>query len=54
MDKEIENIKRQFKKEIQWKILSNKFDSRTILSTDYISNSIQDPKFSKRLLEIAS
>src|SRR5207244_953135 len=30
MDKEIDNIKRQFNKNIQWKILLNKFDSRTI------------------------
>lgn len=51
MDKEIENIKRQFNKNIQWKILLNKFDSRTILSTDYISQLIQDPKFSGRLLK---
>jgi chromosome partitioning protein len=51
MDKEIENIKRQFNKNIQWKILLNKFDSRTILSTDYISQLIQDPKFSNKLLK---
>lgn len=51
MDKEIENIKRQFNKNVQWKILLNKFDSRTILSTDYISQLIQDPKFSSRLLK---
>lgn len=51
MDKEIENIRRQFNKNIQWKILLNKFDSRTILSTDYISQLIQDPKFSNKLLK---
>ena len=51
MDKEIENIYEQFNKRINWKILLNKFDSRTILSTDYISQLIKDPAFSSRLLK---
>jgi len=51
MDKEMDNIRRQFNKTIQWKILLNKFDSRTILSTDYISQLIQDEKFSNTLLK---
>lgn len=51
MDKEIENIYEQFNKKINWKILLNKFDSRTILSTDYISQLIKDPAYSSRLLK---
>ncbi|QIX57610.1 hypothetical protein GW536_19870 (plasmid) [Piscirickettsia salmonis] len=35
MGKEIENIYGQFNTKVNWKILLNKFDSRTILSTDY-------------------
>jgi chromosome partitioning protein len=51
MDKEIKNIHQQFNKKINWKILLNKFDSRTILSTDYISKLIKDPQFSDKLLK---
>jgi len=51
MGKEIENIHEQFNKSINWKILLNKFDSRTILSTDYISQLIKDPDFSSKLLK---
>jgi chromosome partitioning protein len=52
MDKEIESIYQQFPlKKINWKILLNKFDSRTILSTDYISQLIKDPQFSSKLLK---
>lgn len=51
MDKETENIYEQFNKKINWKILLNKFDSRTILSTDYISQLIKDPTYSSRLLK---
>jgi len=50
MNKEVEMIYQQFNKEINWKILLNKFDSRTILSTDYISQLIKEPKFSDKLL----
>ena len=51
MNKEIENIKTQFKKEVQWKILPNKFDARMLLSNNYMSDLMQDEhKFSKRLL----
>jgi chromosome partitioning protein len=51
MDKETNSIYKQFGKKINWKILLNKFDSKTILSTDYISQLIKDPKFSKKLLK---
>ncbi len=51
MDKEIENMYEQFNKKINWKILLNKFDSRTILSTDYISQLIKDPAFSSKLFK---
>lgn len=51
MDKEIDNIYHQFNSKINWKILLNKFDSKTILSTNYISQLITDPKFSGRLLK---
>jgi chromosome partitioning protein len=51
MDKETKNIHQQFGKEINWKILLNKFDSKTILSTDYITQLIKDPKFSEKLLK---
>ena len=51
MDKETKNIQHQFGKKINWKILLNKFDSKTILSTDYITQLIKDPKFSKNLLK---
>lgn len=51
MDKEIKNIREQFSKDINWKILLNKFDSRTILSTGYISQLMQDPAYASRLLD---
>jgi len=51
MDKEISNITQQFHCNIDWKILLNKFDARTVLSTDYISSLIRDKKFSHRLLK---
>ena len=51
MDKEIKNIHQQFGKKLNWKILLNKFDSKTILSTDYITQLIKDPKFSEKLLK---
>ena len=51
MQKEVNNIKSEFNININWKILLNKFDSRTILSTDYISQLIKDKKYSKKLLK---
>lgn len=51
MEKEVQNIHSQFGKNIDWKIILNKFDSRTILSTDYISQIIKDPIFSNKLLK---
>jgi len=54
MDKEIENIKRQFKREVPWKILPNRFDARTILSSSYLRDLMQDNhKFNNRLLNSA-
>ena len=50
MAKEIENIYQQFDKKIDWRILLNKFDSRTILSTDYITQLIKNPAFSSIML----
>lgn len=51
MGKEIENIFQQFNKKIDWRILLNKFDSRTILSTDYITQLIKNPEFSSKMLK---
>tara|TARA_B110000091_G_C13664136_1_gene410927 strand:+ start:185 stop:937 length:753 start_codon:yes stop_codon:yes gene_type:complete len=51
MNKEFQNIYEQFNQNINWKILLNKFDSRTILSTDYISQIIKDKEFSSKLLK---
>jgi chromosome partitioning protein len=51
MDKEIQNIYEQFDKKINWAILLNKFDSRTILSTDYIIQIFKDASYSKLLLK---
>ena len=51
MDKETENIYQQFNSRINWKILLNKFDNRTLLSIDYISQLLNDKKFSSRLLK---
>ncbi len=51
MAKEFENIYEQFNKKINWKILLNTFDSKTILSTDDISQLIKDPAFSSKLLK---
>ena len=51
MSKEMKNINEMFDKNINWKILLNKFDSRTILSTDYISQLIKDPYLSTILLK---
>ncbi|APS52520.1 hypothetical protein AVI50_16855 (plasmid) [Piscirickettsia salmonis] len=51
MGKEIENIYGQFNTKVNWKILLNKFDSRTILSTDYISQLLKDPSFSSKLFK---
>lgn len=51
MDKEMANIKDQFFKDINWRILLNRFDSKTMLSTDYITSLINDTKFANRLLK---
>lgn len=51
MNKEIKNIYNQFNKVINWKILLNKFDSRTVLSTDYMSQLLQDSSYSSKLLK---
>ncbi len=51
MNKEAINIYEQFNKKINWKILLNKFDSRTILSTNYLSQLMQEPTFSNKLLK---
>lgn len=51
MNKEIENIYQQFNKKIDWKILLNKFDSRTFLSTDYIGQLMHNPIFSSTMLK---
>ena len=50
MQKEFQNIHSDFNREINWKILLNKFDSRTVLSTGYIEQLVKDENFSKRLL----
>ncbi|QHS34530.1 AAA family ATPase (plasmid) [Piscirickettsia salmonis] len=52
MGKEIENIYGQFNTKVNWKILLNKFDSRTILSTDYISQLLKDPSFLQSCLKV--
>lgn len=51
MRKEFENINIQFKRDIDWRILLNKFDSKTVLSSDYITKIITDPILSKKLLK---
>ncbi|WP_119344419.1 ParA family protein [Facilibium subflavum] len=51
MQKEVNNIKEEFGIDINWRVLLNKFDSRTILSTDYISQLIKDKKYSEKLLK---
>lgn len=51
MNKEFQNIYEQFNKKINWKILLNKFDSKTILSTDYISQLIKDSDYSSKLFK---
>jgi chromosome partitioning protein len=54
MYKEIANIKKQFNKEVFWKILPNKFDARTILSSTYLRDLMQDDhKFSALLFKSA-
>lgn len=54
MDKEIANIQKQFKRNVTWKILPNKFDARTILSNNYLRDLMQaNHKFSNRLLNSA-
>jgi chromosome partitioning protein len=51
MHKEILNIYEQFDKKINLKILLNKFDSKTILSTQYLTELINDKKYSQILLK---
>lgn len=51
MEKEVNEIKSEFTIDINWRILLNKFDSRTILSTDYITQLIKDKKYSQKLLK---
>ncbi|WP_119328376.1 ParA family protein [Cysteiniphilum halobium] len=51
MEKEVNEIKTEFAIDISWRILLNKFDSRTILSTDYITQLIKDKKYSQKLLK---
>jgi len=51
MNKEIDNIYSQFGKKINLKILLNRFDSKTILSTEYIANLIKNRKYSDMLIK---
>lgn len=52
MSKEFVHMKDQFGKETEWKILLNRFDSKTILSTDYIEELIgNESAYSERLFK---
>lgn len=51
MFKEFENLHHQFNKIIDFKILLNRFDSKTFLSTDYVKNLISNEKYKDRLLQ---
>lgn len=51
MDKEFSNIFDQFNKNVNWKILLNKFDARTLLSSNFVEEVIKEPKFQPRLLK---
>lgn len=51
MEKEVDNILNQFGKKINLKILLNKFDSKTILSTEYITKLLKSKKYSQKLLK---
>lgn len=51
MNKEFSTIEQQFRRKIQWKIILNKFESRTILSSNYIKNILQHDVYSSKLLD---
>jgi chromosome partitioning protein len=48
---EITNIEKTYKKNIELKIVLNKFDTRTSLSHEVLSNLIKHPIFSKKLFK---
>jgi chromosome partitioning protein len=50
MDKEINNIKNQYDKALNWKILLNKFESHSILSKNYI-DIVKNENYVERLLK---
>lgn len=51
MKKEMSTIKTQFNKDINWKILLNKFDTRTILSAEYLSDVLQTDDYKNRVFQ---
>ena len=51
MAKELKNLKYQFHLDIEWKILLNKFDTRTIISSEYIEEILENPEHKKRVLK---
>lgn len=51
MKKEISTINKQFYKDINWRILLNKFDTRTILSSDYLSEILNDEDYKNRIFQ---
>lgn len=50
MDKEIKNIEQQFAKKIDWRILLNKFDTRTILSSEYVEEMLKNNEYKSKVL----
>lgn len=51
MNKEFSTIEQQFRRNVNWRIILNKFESRTILSSNYIKNILQHETFRSKLLD---
>jgi len=51
MSKELDDLKYQFNSNIEWKILLNKFDTRTIISSEYIEEILEKPEYQNRVLK---
>ena len=51
MAKELADLKYQFNSNIEWKILLNKFDTRTVISSEYVEEIMEKPQYQSKILK---
>lgn len=51
MSKELDDLTYQFNSNTEWKILLNKFDTRTVISSEYIEEILEKPEYRNKVLK---